>query len=144
MQKVKDMEPKKLKFIAFVASLVTLGLAVFFIIRWGFFGEILKYMIFAGVTLALTIVPEEKKKIIVENKIVSIICYVFFLAWCVWFAIDLIRYILAGLPAFDIFNFALMISYGVSGLAGLVYYHIYKISESNGDGDNKQPLLNNA
>jgi len=148
MNKAAAMPAETLKKFAFTFAVATAGLAVatciFYQIDFGIFpiGTIISYCI-APVLLNLFIlfVSDEQKKTWATHNVGGILLYIFFGAWSVFGAYNVLMFILNSLSMFSylsmILLFATQITYTLDGLVGLVYYHNFKTAAANGG----EPLM---
>lgn len=148
MNKAAAMPAETLKKFAFTFAVATAGLAVaqciFYQIDFGIFpiGNIISFCI-APVLLNCFIlfVDDEKKKVWANHKIGGILLYIYFGAWSIFGAYNVLMFVLNSLSLFSylsmILLFATQITYTLDGLVGLVYYHNFKTAAANGG----EPLM---
>ncbi len=136
MQKASEMQPEALKKFAFTFAVATAALSVATTIFWQIeynilpIGYIISYCI-APVLLNCFIlfVDDEKKKTWANHNIGGILLYIFFGAWSVFGAYNVIMFLLNSLSLLNlpyILLLATQCTYTLDGLVGLVYYHNFK------------------
>ena len=149
--KAPAVPAEKLKYLALVFAIATIGITAALIIVTlidGLFnlGYITTCIAPVLLNVFIIIVKEDTKKVWVTHPIGYIVLYVFFCGWSlsgVWMCINLILNIATIFTSLTLILLtASQITYTLDGLVGLLYYHNYRttvVSEGNG-----QPLLNQA
>lgn len=149
MQKVNNVAPEKLKYLALVFAIATAGLAAALIIitlmngvfTLGYISYVIPPVLLNAFIL---FVNDDQKKTWCTHNIGYIILYVYFGAWSVWGLFNTISYLsffLSNITSiYALLTFATQVAYTLDGLVGLVYYHQLRTSFTS--DNNGEPLLN--
>lgn len=148
MNKAAEVPAEKLKYLALVLALGSIGCCIASIIVSGFayFGAIGFVVAPVLLNVFIIFVKDEQKTQWAQHNIGYILLYLFFGLWTLSGVYQVIMWILNLTVIFQslitILAFAQLCTYTLDGLVGLVYYHNFRtgvISQNSGE-----PLINSA